>query len=149
MNAKELAAILNGIEYPCRIQSNILAQAAAAGLVIVYGGSDDLMEFAGLITDEAGVYNGGKVDIDIDGVIPDFVEVEHGVESCQKWLARYEKRNTIEALWCKEDGYSWTYRTQIPHETFDVKDGDGLYCRGIVFSVEDLYFSTQNLRKGR
>lgn len=138
MNAKELAAALNGIQYPVRIQSNIFKQAVDAGLVIVHGGSDDLIEFSGAMVDEAGVYDGGEVLIDREGVLGDFSDVEHEVEACRKWLARSDKARKIEALWDKEPGYSWTYKTDIPHETFEVMEGEDHYCRGIVFALADL-----------
>ena len=137
MNTKELAATLTGIEYPVRIQSNILKQAADAGLVIVHGGSDDLIEFCGAISDEAGVYDGGEVLIDREGILGDFGDVEHEVEACRKWMARSDKARKIEALRDKEPGYSWTYKTDIPHETFEVMEGEDHYCRGIVFAVAD------------
>jgi len=138
MNSEELATMLDGIEYPVRIQSNILDQAKKSGLGIVHGASDDLMEFGGVITDEAGCYDGGIVRIDKTGVIPDFGDVEHEVEECRKWLARDKEARSIEALWGKEPGYSWTYVTNIPHTTFEVMEDGGHYCRGIVFSVDDL-----------
>ena len=130
-----LPTLLNGIEYPVRIQSNILKSAKESGLVIVYGASDDLIEFAGAFNDEAGVNNGGVVEIDKQGIIEDFGEVEHEVEACQKWIARHAKAHEIEALWCKEPGYSWTYKTDIPHETFEVMEDGKHYCRGIVFMI--------------
>jgi hypothetical protein len=138
MDAKELAKLLTGIEYPVRIQTNILAQAKASGLVIVYGGSDDLVEFEGAITDEAGCYGGDAVRFDRKGVIPDFGEVEHEVEECRKWLERDAKAREIDALWCKEAGYSWTYASHLPHATFEVMEDGEHYCRGIVFSLDDL-----------
>ena len=124
-----------GNEYPVRIQSNILKSAKESGLVIVYGASDDLIEFDGAFNDEAGVNNGGMVEIDKQGIIEDFGEVEHEVEVCQKWIARHAKARRIEALWCEEPGYSWTYKTDIPHETFEVMEDGEHYCRGIVFMI--------------
>ena len=135
MTAKELATLLDGIEYPVRIQSNILKSAKESGLVIVYGASDDLIEFDGAFNDEVGVNNDGVVEIDKQGIIEDFGEVEHEVETCQKWIARHAKAHEIEALWCKEPGYSWTYKTDIPHETFEVMEDGEHYCRGIVFMI--------------
>ncbi len=45
---------------------------------------------------------------------------------------------TIDALWCKEPGYSWTFRTDIPHATFEVVEDGEPYCRGIVFALADV-----------
>ena len=44
----------------------------------------------------------------------------------------------IKALWCKEDDITWTYKTDIPHETFMIYEDDEAYCRGIVFLINDL-----------
>ena len=43
-------------------------EAKENGLVIVYGASDDLMEFDGAIYDEGGCFDGGRVYFDRDGV---------------------------------------------------------------------------------
>ena len=138
MTAGDLVKVLDEIEYPVRIQSHIIKQAKESGLVIVYGSSDDLMEFEGAISDEAGVYNGGIVRFDRQGIIPDFGDVEHEVSECRKWIARDAKASEIEAEWCKEDSYSWTYATTIPHLTFEVMEDGEHYCRGIVFSIDTI-----------
>lgn len=52
MQANELAARLDGAEYPLRPSRELLAEAKAAGLVIVYGASDDLMEFDGAMKEQ-------------------------------------------------------------------------------------------------
>lgn len=49
----------------------------------------------------------------------------------------------IEALWCQtkdENGVviPWAYETKIPHETFLVMDAGEVYCRGIMFNVNDV-----------
>lgn len=41
----------------------------------------------------------------------------------------------IDAIWC-EDGYSWTYHTNIPHATFNIYEGSETYCKGIVFEED-------------
>jgi hypothetical protein len=38
----------------------------------------------------------------------------------------------IDAVWC-EGEYSWTYKTNIPHATFDIWEDGEKYCKGIVF----------------
>jgi hypothetical protein len=53
-------------------------------------------------------------------------------------LILLEKAATIEALWCKENGYSWTYKTAIPHAAFDIMEDKLKYCRGIVIALKDL-----------
>ena len=36
------------------------------------------------------------------------------------------------------DGYTWAYRTKIPHVTFEVVEDGDKYCRGIVFNLADV-----------
>lgn len=132
MNAKELAARLNGAEYPLSIGSVIGAEAKASGLVIVYGASDDLMEFEGAIRDELGAYEGTTAYITPAGLLQN--ECEN--DECPHFETLKATAATIEALW-DSDGYSWTYKTAIPHETFEIVEDGEKYCRGIVFTLAD------------
>lgn len=136
--AKKLAAQLNGSEYPLRVSNELAEQAMAAGLVIVYGASDDLMEFQGAIGDELTAMGGRIVLVDADGLLPDNADDLETDEERARYYYRKGKAKIIEALWAKEGDYSWTYRTAIPHETFEVVEDGGPYCRGIVFALADL-----------
>jgi hypothetical protein len=138
MNAQELAAQLDGGVYGLEISKDLEAQAKAAGLVVVFGGSDDLAELRGAIHDEVGCYGGGKFRIDAAGILPDYESAEHDdEESMREWFRRDAGAVAIEAHWGK-DGYSWTYSTAIPHTTFEITDEGDKYCRGIVFSMADV-----------
>lgn len=137
MDTTELAARLNNIEYPVAITKELSAEAKAAGLVIVFGRSDDLMEFEGAIQDEIGCWDGGTVYVDTEGLLPDFEALKDQARQ-RDWFRRRPHSIEIEALWCVEDEYSWTYWTDIPHETFDVLEDGKQYCRGIVFRLSDL-----------
>lgn len=137
MNAKQLAEQLNGSEYPLRPSSEIKALAKENGLVIVYGQSDDLIEFDGAIYDEADVYDGGTVRLDQKGLMPNRDDIDSD-DDLEDYFSRKDTAKAIEALWCAEDEYSWTYKTDIPHETFDIFEDGERYCRGIVFSLSDL-----------
>jgi hypothetical protein len=135
MNAKDLAAQLNGIQYPVRIPKTLTDAAKAAGLVIVYGASDDLMEFEGAIYDELGAYEGATAYLDSSGLLQNDCDNDE----CPHFEKLKEKAATIEAVWDGGTGYSWTYKTEIPHETFDVlEDGEPPYCCGIVFALADV-----------
>jgi hypothetical protein len=137
MNAKELAAKLDRSEYPLRIDKKLRAEAAESGLVIVYGQSDDLMEFDGAIYDEIGCYEGGTAFVDEAGLLPARDQIE-GDEGLKRLFERMPKSQSIEAQWCNEGSYSWTYKTDGPHKTFDIVEDGENYCRGIVFSLEDI-----------
>lgn len=129
----EIAAQLNGSEYPLRISKELQARAKEARVVIVYGASDDLMEFDGAFRDDIVSYEGGTAYLTKDGLLQNDCENE----GCP----HFEKLKTgsafIDADW-DTDGYSWTYRTKIPHVTFEVVEDGEKYCRGIVFNLADV-----------
>jgi hypothetical protein len=50
---------------------------------------------------------------------------------------------TVQAVWCPRDENgkiwaSWKIQTDIPHETFDIMEDGELFCRGVVFHVDDV-----------
>lgn len=138
MTKEELAERLDGREYRSEITKDEQMAAKAAGLIVVFGASDDLMELRGSIHDEECCYGGGTVLVDAQGIVDrDRVDVEDD-DALADYLARKKVARKIEALWCKEPGYSWTYRTDIPHATFEIVEDGEPYCRGIVFSLADL-----------
>lgn len=107
-------------------------QKIRGGGVIITGASDDLMEFDGAMDDEGGCFDGGKVFFSQKAV----------------WNGEDDKSvfpNCIEAIWCGKEALDengnvipWTYKTDIPHETFMVYEDGEPYCRGIVLSMDDL-----------
>ena len=131
MELKQFAEMLNGKEYgyPQFTQEEIQI-AKDNGFVIVYGASDDLMEFEGAIYDEVGCYDGGEVWFNKDRVVDAPATIG---DRC------------IEALWCDAnakdengDVITWTYKTDLPHETFMIYEDGESYCRGIVFEIDAL-----------
>ena len=126
---EHLAARLNGCEYGLETTGTTIKDAQESGLVIVYGYSDDNMEFEGAITEEVGCWDGGKAYISKVGEV-------YADDGC---VPEEAKRNMIEAVWCDPNSNAaWMYRTDIPHATFKVYEDADLFCVGIVFSMEDL-----------
>jgi hypothetical protein len=138
MSKEQLAAELNGIQYPAHrsITKEQIAWAKVAGLVILFGASDDLMEFEGAIRDEFGCYGGGTAWLDSEGLL-DRDQIDGDDEAIADFVERRKTASSIEAIWDR-DGFSWIYETDIPHSTFDVWEGEDGYCRGIVFALADL-----------
>jgi len=150
MTAKELAELLIG-KTENEIAKAIEQQAKENGLVIVYGASDDLMEFRGAINDEGDCYDGGEVFFTKKGCL-------HNQEECEEALETLKENgydvsslelsvNKITALWCPDKihslggdykNVSWVYETDIPHEKFNIMEDGEIYCIGIVFSINDL-----------
>lgn len=134
MTKKELATLLDGREYDNELPDELNKIAAKSGLVVIYGSSDDLMEFGGAMDEEVDIYGGGSVWIDRNEVNPLLAHVAMSEEG--EFINT--GKNKIEALRHGIPPYAWAYSTSIPHETFDILRRGNKYCRGIVFSVSDL-----------
>lgn len=132
MDIKEFAQLLNGRQYGEEITGKEERLAEELGFVIVFGYSDDSTEFRGAICDETGCYDGGEILLDKDGIL------EKCESECKYYKKAAEKATQIEAIWCGEGNYSWTYKTDIPHETFDIFEDGEKYCRGIIFDIKEL-----------
>ncbi len=131
MNIKEFAKSIGGKEYGYpQFAKEEIETAKENGFVIVYGASDDLMEFEGAIQDEGGCFDGGKVYFNKS-------------EVCQDSEEEKNYQNWINAVWDRDEDengnmITWTYETEIPHETFMIYEGGEPYCKGIVFSIDDV-----------
>lgn len=135
MTKEQLAAELNGREYPADVPKELEEIARKSGLVIVYGSSDDLLEFRGAISEELGAYDGTTVYLDPSGLIQN----ECDNESCPEWKKKIDDAITIEAVWCEtKETPPWILKTDIPHATFDIMEEGECQSRGIVFEISAL-----------
>jgi hypothetical protein len=151
----ETAAKFNGRQYPLRLSKAEKEALREAGLVVIHPHSDDCAEIEGAINDEASVWEGGTFLLTRKGLIdPCF----HGLE---RYASRYSKaffqdlegdeflvnlegfckaaRSAIkiEAVWA-EGAYSWQYRLDIPHVTFDLMEDGETMAKCVVFHVDDM-----------
>lgn len=142
MNKKDVADLLHGREYSLSIEPDLKEELKRSGLYVVYGASDDLIEFDGAICEEAYMQSddGTTVLIDKDGPIPSRDDMEEAEDDeLQAWLDRKKGAKKIIAKWGNNDiGADFTYETDLPHETFDIMEDGEIYCRGMVLSIEDL-----------
>ena len=138
MTKEDFAERLTGRERGKEITREEAAEARAAGLVVVFGVSDDIMVFRGAIEEEVLACNGGEVLVMADGLFD--------YRSCSEECCHYEKAKKeaeisgklVMAFWDSGDEYAWTIATMIPHAEFEiVEDGQG-FCRGIVFAMADV-----------
>jgi len=136
MTKEQLAELLDGRMYGSETTKEERAAARESGLVVVFGASDDLMEFCGAIYDEVDCYEGGAAYLDESpGFINGLFESKCHDDDCP--YAEKERMNcrTIKAIWCPPGGGSWAYETEIPHATFNIYEDGELYCVGIVFDI--------------
>lgn len=138
MTAKELAHRLNGKEYGEVISREEQDAAKSAGLVVAYGYSDDLLEFAGAIFDEVGAYGGGTALLKNGQLI---VEPNCGVEadSCKLYQEYIRTSHKVTAVWHEEGSPCWTIETGLPHETFNIYEEGQVFSLGIVFWLADTF----------
>lgn len=145
MTKETLADLLNDREIGDEITEEEELQAKSAGLLVIFGASDDLCELRGAINEEIGAYpgdrpsavafiKGGKLLPEIDDDDEDVLE-KYGVLG--RLREEREAATKVVARW-EDDGYSWTYETDASHATFDILDGGEKYCRGIVLDLTRL-----------
>lgn len=136
MTPLELATCLHGRTYRQELTKEEESRAKAAGLVVVFGHSDDNMELRGAIDDEVGCAGGGTAYLTATGLLANQCDCA----DCPYFARVRKSAATITARW-DEEGYTWVYQTAIPHATFDIQSddpADGPYCRGIVFALADV-----------
>lgn len=127
----EFAAMLDGREYREEMSRADAALARESRLLVIYGASDDLTEFEGILNDEAGAYDGA----------------EHVIyRSNDRWILIHDDEAPradggipVLAEWCPE-GFDGSFRisSPIPHATFKIMEDDNLYCVGIVIDERDM-----------
>lgn len=133
MITKEIAGLLDGMEYGEELPKEVVLDAKRNGVVIVFGASDDLMEFQGAIEGEVDSYEEGAAYINKNGLLVNKCDNE----DCPYFRDKQLHARLVTAIWDME-GYSWIFETEIPHETFEIVENGEKYCRGIVFAMEDL-----------
>lgn len=134
MNATQLASALTGRQYRAETTREEEMAAAAAGLVIVFGYSDDNVELRGAIDDEVSTYNGATVYLGDAGVLSNDCDDDR----CPHFLRAQAKAARFRALWCAPGTTStWTFAVPWPHATFTVIDDGEPYCEGVVFALAD------------
>lgn len=140
MTKEEFAKELDGVEYAQETKDkSLIQQAKRSGLVMVYGASDDLVEFDGAIYDECYCYDSVQIFVCHNGnSFKPVTDISHDCD-CEYcgFENMKESAKTIKADFDK-DGYTWIISTEIPHATFEVMEDGEKFCRGIVFSVDDL-----------
>lgn len=135
MNIKELADKLDGRKIGEEITEDEVAEAVQNNLVVVFGASDDLMEFRGKIVGELGAYEGTTAKLTKDEIL---YTIHDLCIECPCFRKVYATAMEIKAVWHDEGNPCWTYETDIPHETFDIMEDGEIYCVGIVFSIEGI-----------
>jgi hypothetical protein len=119
---KEFAAMLYGRDCQPDMTPEELLLAEQKGFVVVYGDSDDRVEFEGAIRAEGHTNPllknapAGVLVLSKDGNLLDDDSALYA-----EYLS--QNRNVIKVFYCCKDGYNWAFESDIPHETFLTFDG--------------------------
>lgn len=135
LTKEEAAAALDGCQYREEGSRELFGRMKEAGLVAMFGASDDLIEFRGAIHDEDGAWEGGEYPI--SGKLG-LLRNKCDNDGCPYFEAIVQSAAKINAIWDDGSGLSWRYETTIPHSKFTVLEDDERYCEGIVFALADV-----------
>jgi hypothetical protein len=132
--SKELAMMMHGSDIRDCPSKEHKRLAKESGLLIVYGASDDLMEFDGVFSEELGAPCTALVHK--RGALAD----SHDDCEC-KFCAFEAMRNKfakITSHWCNGE-IAWTFSAEVAvFDEFDVVEDGEVYCRGLVIDVAEL-----------
>ena len=146
MRKEHLAARLHGRKRGEEMSKEEESEAMGYGLLVCYAYSDDNLEFRGLIDDEFGACEGGKVFIHKNKKGELKAISEETLDEITTLLEEHDIPFTlpvaqIEAVWEPEGKkQAWDIITAIPHVDFHIMDEDDgtLWCVGIVMEEEDI-----------
>lgn len=151
MTKEDLAALLNGREYLTEITGDEIEQARQAGLVAVFGFSDESVVFRGAFNEEVDACGAVSQVIHFDAEGP--MASEDELESDEVYLKLHRvyevalevrrKALSVRVGWDR-NGYSWWIETDHPHVVFDILERGDPFCRGVVV---DLNAATEALEE--
>lgn len=124
MTKDELASKLNGNNRREEISKQLEAIAKENSLLVLFGASDDCLEFRGAIYDETGAYNGTTVWLTKNGNI--------------RRKAK-KSRVKIKSIWCPDETYSWHIVPECDYTPFEIFEDGEPYCRGAVVDLKQVF----------
>jgi len=123
--------------------------------VIVFGASDDLIEFRGFIDDEDGAYDGTLMKLVKPG---DFYMEDEDTETYKKSKEYkfvpiseselkeiqnngYQNTCVVEMLWCPNDSNaSWQVNSKgAPFVRFNIMEDEELYCEAVIIDISKFF----------
>lgn len=142
MTKEELAARLTGREYRKEMTKDEEAEAKAAGLVAIFGYSDDGVELRGAVHDEVGAWEGTTLYLHRGGLLESVQQID--CPRCVRVFKAAQKECVaIAVCWCpKPLPHSWLIKPDtdgsVPFAAFEIVEDGEPFCRGMVVALADL-----------
>ena len=131
---QQLQTMLHNRQYRDETTPEIIQFAKDNNLVIVFGSSDDLVEFCGAIDDERYAHIYTEIFLSKQKILTS--ECELG-SSCPHWKELNESMpESIKKITINGNHPYWTYQVDFAHLTFDILEDEDKYCEGIIFSLD-------------
>jgi hypothetical protein len=129
MDIHEAAAALDGNQYGNEGSVELFKAMKNAGLLAIYGASDDIAILNGAQHDEA---YGKTLYFTPAGILKN----DRDDNDCPYFTKEKSRAATVNVKFC-EGEYTVHVSTDIPHAKFTIKEDDDNYCAGIVFALKD------------
>ncbi|MBY3151105.1 hypothetical protein HFO56_01600 [Rhizobium laguerreae] len=129
MDIHEAAQELDGNEYGDEGSPELFKAMKEAGLLALYGSSDDLVILNGAEHDEA---YGETLYFTPGGLLKNDCEDD----DCPYFSKLLKLAAKVKVSFNNSD-CTIAVTTEIPHATFSICEDDELYCKGIVFALKD------------
>lgn len=128
ITADELAKQLNGFDVNDSFTKGVINLAKNSNLVIVSAIGDDTIIFSGSLKDEFDLLHGGQIFMAKEGdeYIPYLRQSQD------------KSRKVIEVFWDRHSLFKWKFLTLIKHVTYDIRKDGKSFCKGIIFSLNDI-----------
>lgn len=136
LTIKQVAARMNGREYLHEITRDEANELSYHGITVVFGASDDLVEFHGYIDDEIECYwEKATIPLLNGEILKKCSDDCDDYYDCPLWKAALSKAKMICAQFTID---GWKFDAAFPHEKFLIMEDGEVFGEGIVFSKEDL-----------
>lgn len=138
---QQLQKMLDGRKYRDETTKEIEQFAKDNNLVIVFGCSDDLVEFRGAINDEMGASDERVIYFDKNGLLDN--ECDEG-DDCPYFKQLLDFRlNNLHDLYQltvhqPKDERFWSYTTDLAHLEFSIMEDNEPYCTGIIIDLNNI-----------
>lgn len=136
LTTKEAAAAMNGREYGDEMpgpfeNQTFVERLSQAGLICLFGYSDDVVELRGVENDELGTD-------DLHFTSSGLIKNDCSNDECPYFANRKIGAAIVEVFEGGDDFGMFEFRTTIPHERFNIMEDGDLYSSGIVFALADV-----------